>query len=271
MKKFFLLILLMNLSVVLAFENISVPEINSEYGKQIAEESSISSDEFDAIEKKIFNKTFGTDSHKNRLSRLEKEIFGMEQKGNEEERFENLITASDYYSAGYRQNQNITKAKEPQKIDPRDYIVNYNFDDNKYKEEKEIPKYKVSQGAYYTVPDEDEPIKKKSKIVRFFEDIADAITSGVVTGYTLPTDSFGLDPFSTINNLGGTNYIGVPQFPTYYPQRYISPYRYNRGYYPYISRYNHNYPPPPRNNYRHNPYRTGRKNYNTGSGVRIIH
>ena len=34
-----------------------------------------------------------------RLARLEKEIFGMEQKGNEKERFENLLTASDYYSS----------------------------------------------------------------------------------------------------------------------------------------------------------------------------
>lgn len=258
-----------------SFENISVPAQNSGYSTENNEQNTISAEEFDILEKKIFRKTFGNDSAKNRLSRLEKELFGMEQKGNEEERFENLITASDYYQSGYRQAQSRAdaqaQAKKKNEINPRDYIVNYNFDDNDYKEEREIPKYKVRQEPYSSSPVAAEPVRKKSKIIQFFEDIANAVTSGAVTGYTLPIDSFGIDPFG-INNFGGTNYIGVPQFPTYYPQSYVSPYRYNRTHYPYVSGYNRNYPPPPpKYNYNRNPYGVGRNNYNTGSGVRIIH
>ena len=291
MKKIILLILLFNVCTAFAFENISLPfgdsGISDERAVRSSEseklksgngvstqyeyQSNISKEEFSALEKKIFKKTFDSDTSKARLERLEKEIFGMLQKGDEQERFENLITASDYYASGYRPNTDNQNIKP--KINPKDYIVNYNFDDS-----NEDREYSYSKQPDYGDYESVKP-NKKSKFLQFLSDIADALTSGVVTGYTLPIDDFGTDIINGINVLGGGNYIGVPQFPTYYPQRPIRrhnyrphPYYYPNHYYQSPSRYNHTYmPAPPRYNNYYSPYGNGRSNYNTGSKVKIIY
>lgn len=285
MKKHLLfLLLIVNSCFAYSFENVSIPSANSQYSANTTENSVISDEEFNILEKKIFNKTYSNDSAKNRLARLEKEIFGMEQKGSQEERFDNLITASDYYQSGYRQSKSIAEEKsktknntEEYKINPKDYINDYNFG---YESENEIsPKYTMNQSPssyennYYKEP---QKIKKQSAIKQFFSDIVDALTAGVVTGYTLPMDSFDYDPLGTYTNIGGSNFTVVPQFSTYtyIPQvnSYISPYRYNRQRYPYITRNNYYYnPPPPRYNYNRTPYGNGVRNYKSGAGVRIIH
>ena len=291
MKKIILLILLFNVCTAFAFENISLPfgdsGISDERAVRSSEseklksgngvstqyeyQSNISKEEFSALEKKIFKKTFDSDTSKTRLERLEKEIFGMLQKGDEQERFENLITASDYYASGYRPNTGNQYIKP--KINPKDYIVNYNFDDS-----DDMREYSYSEQPDYGDYESVKP-NKKSKFLQFLSDIADALTAGVVTGYTLPIDDFGTDIINGINVLGGGNYIGVPQFPTYYPQRPIRrhnyrphPYYYPNHYYQSPSRYNHTYmPAPPRYNNYYSPYGNGRSNYNTGSKVKIIY
>ena len=262
-----------NSSWVYAFENITLPAQNSEISTPVENESQISKEEFDVLEKKIFKKTFDSDISKNRLERLEKEIFGMVQKGNEEERFENLITASEYYTAGYRQNQSnsIVRTENSQghdiqrKINPKDYIVNYNFDDSD--ENEDIIPYSAVGQPYSSKSIPAEPVKKRSKFMQFLSDVADALSTGVVTGYTVPINDFDIDTINGINTFGDNNYIGLPQSTVHYP-RNIGPY-YRHPYYPYATRSNNRYPSP-RYNYIYNPYGSGRRNYQSGSGVKII-
>ena len=233
------------------------------------QQNTISNEEFNILEMKIFKKTFSHDSAKSRLERLEKEIFGMIQSGSDEDRFENLITASDYYLSGYRQTQSRAETQlqtgKKDKIDPRDYIVNYNFNDNSAHDA--VPEYFNNNDSYdYNVKE-----KKPSKITKFFSDLVDILSSGVVTGYTLPMSGFGYDPFSTVNTIGGSDFSILPQFPIYMPQTstYVKPYNYGRN--PYIRgrrNYNPHYPKP---YYNHNPYGNGNTKYQTGSGVKIIY
>ena len=233
------------------------------------QQNSISNEEFNILEMKIFKKTFSHDSAENRLERLEKEIFGMIQAGSDEDRFENLITASDYYLSGYRQTQSRAEtqlqAEKKNKIDPRDYIVNYNFDDNS--DHAAVPEYFDNKDPYdYNVKE-----KKQSKIIKFFSDLADILSSGVVTGYTLPMSGFGYDPLSTVNTIGGSDFSILPQFPIYMPNTstYQKPYYYGRR--PYIHgrrNYNPHYIKP---YYNHTPYGNGNTKYQTGSGVKIMY
>ncbi len=252
-----------------SFENIVIPDANNNYGQQ----SVISDEEFETLEKLILKKTYKSDSSYNRLSRLEKEIFGMEQKGDEEERYENLLTASEYYKDGYRANENkIQKAEKPQyytyNYSPKDYIQTYETQKEEQPETKYYS-YNNSEEKYY--PQNKTSNQKQSKIKQFLNDVIETFSTGVVTGYTPPLYYNNFDPF------GGTNIISYPQFPTYVR----TPYGYNARYYPYSQRrYNSPYyarnnsynriPPPPRHNYHYNPYGNGVRNYNSNATVKII-
>ena len=266
MKYFYLFLIMYIFSCPsFAFENIVIPEANANYEQQ----SVISNEEFETLEKLILKKTYKSDSSSNRLSRLEKEIFGMEQKGDEEERYENLLTASEYYKDGYRANENnIQKAQEPQyytyNYSPKDYIQTY---ETQKEEQPETRYYSYNNSGERYYPQNNTSNKKPSKIKQFLNDVIETFSTGVVTGYTPPLYYNNFDP------LMGTSIIGYPQFPAYAR----TPYGYSTGYYPYRNRNygysrihpsrNYNYP---RNNYYHNPYGNGIRTYNSGASVKII-
>ena len=261
MKHFLVLIILfIFINGAESFDYVVIP---NQSGYNTPQKSSISNEEFETLEKKIFNKTFKGDSSQKRLSRLEKEIFGMEQRGNEEERYENLLTASDY---NYE-----NKTYERNNDDAPQYYTYENTSKNK---------------AYaYDIPKEDK--QKPSKVKQFFADLAEALTSGVMTGYSTPV-YYDIDPFAP-------NFIGYPSHATSFVNTpvYNHP-SYHHRHYPYspkaTSPYNNYYPPPiapppvipgqypnpniTRRTYPYNnnyyPYGTGNKIYGSGARVRII-
>ena len=242
--------------------------IPNQNGYNTSANSPISNEEFETLEKEIFNKTFKGESSQKRLSRLEKEIFGMEQKGNEEDRYENLIAATDYNSGNKA--YGINKEESPQ------YYSYPNTSKNYYKNEN----YDATKNNK----------QKSSKVKQFFNDLAEALFSGVMTGYTTPV-YYDIDPFAP-NFIGypshASSYINTPVYNYPYHSRHIphssnytSPYS---NYYPppvapppviprqypnsNITRRYGGYPSPYRNNYY--PYGTGNKIYGSGTRVRII-
>ena len=287
MKNFYVIVFLCLFSYsAFAFETVSIPTENSFVEQKAEEKCPISDEEFSELEKIILKKTYSKESPQKRISRLEKEIFGMEQKGNYEDRFDNLLTASDYYKSGYRQGENIAQGQQksnihPQELNSKNYIKNYNFDDiyDDVPEQKYYAQNKP-QNYYYDEDYEAEqkPKQKQSKIKQFFSDLVDVLSAGVVTGYTPSINSYGFDPFDTFTNIGGSNFIGLPQSPSgvYVPRmnnNYYNSYVPRRYYAPPPPRHRYNgYPlPPPRrtyNSYYRNPVP---QTYNSGAGVRILH
>ena len=100
--------------------------------------------------------------------------------------------------------------------------------------------------------------------------IADILSSGIVTGYTVPIDSYDINVPTGINTFSGTNYVGLPQFPAYYPSQNINPYVYNRQNYIYVPRHRYNNYQP-KYNYYNSPYGNGAHNYKSGARVKIIY
>ena len=265
MRIFYLiLIIILSLNQAFAFETVSIPTESSYAAQNEKELCPITDEEFSQIEKIIFKKTYSNDSPQKRISRLEKEIFGMEQKGDYEDRFDNIITAADYYKSGYRKSENTAQTQDnTQTLNSKNYIQNYNFDD-----EKEKTYFSKTQPQKYYNDDGEKVQKKQSKIKQFFSDLADIFSGGVVTGYTPSMQNYGYDPYDAFTTIGGIGGISPSPMGVYIPRynRYNSSY-YQRKYYNYPPRHNYyNPPPPPRRNYY--PSAGG---YNSGAGVRIIH
>lgn len=300
MKKICILFLaLIIVQQACAFEDVVLPQsgYNASIGAQI--NSLIPNEEFCEIEKKVFKKTYQNDNAKNRLARLEKEIFGMEQSGeNYLERFEILLTAAEYYQDGYRLSDNKKNENSFQRVDngnlnSKNYIQNYNFDDDYDNSDYRVPQSdyispkiaQKNQTQYYDDYDIDEEKngKKKSKIKQFFSDLADILTAGVVTGYTLPMNGYdyGLDSFGTYTDFAGSNFVGPPTTTYIGPSRYsnypsyvrvpnmIRPPGYHRNPYSHgyhRPRYSPHYP----NSGYYRPNGIGVRNYGMGAKVRVI-
>ena len=268
---YYILIPLLFSSNVFAFENIIIPNENSSFSQA---QSLISNEDLETLEKQILKKIYKNEPSLKRLSRLEKEIFGMEQNGDIEQRYENLLTAAEYYNSGYRKNENIIQQKNNS---PQYYTYDDTYDDFEYIKSKpnktqyyskDIPEYYESKA---------QP-QKQSKIKQFFNDLAEVLSAGVVTGYTPPVY------YNDFDILGGSSlgypqipqvqtYINIPQ-PNYYSHvhypynKYSNPY-YPRRYYPQSNRtYRYNRVHPNYRNYR--PYGNGTSRYGSGSGVHII-
>lgn len=294
MKELFIFIFIQILFIPpsFAFEDITLPQEGYEASYNAQIEEKISNEAFCDIEKKIFKKTFSSDSASKRMSRLEKELFGMEQKGDIDDRFDNIITASQYYQEGYRAGKSsdyIKNEARPKysydKLDSWNYIQDYDlperYEDYSAKNNYNTPSVntKNTERYYYDDNENNKTSQKGSKIKQFFTNLADILSAGVVTGYTPPlTGNYGIDSFST--NFGGAGYIGLPQFPTfvYTPGRnYYNSYSPSQKYrnLPHSHRQPppHRYIPPPHNNNYTNPhyYGTGVKNYNSGAGIKIIY
>ena len=297
MKNLFLVMMMFLFPMsVQAFEDVILPQQGYGASKSAQIKNVISDEEFSDIEKRILKKTYPNDTSQNRLSRLEKTIFGMEQSGdNYEDRFENLLTAAEYYQDGYRQGESTKKYNEEKKyysadnseLNSKNYIQNYNFKPE-YEQAPTTAKTASSypkdypQEEYYQVPSEnyqnyDTNKKKPSKIKQFFTDLADILVGGAVTGYTMPMNSYGISPYDAIMDLGGSSYISPPAY--YSPRIINSPSYYNS----YVPR--RNYIPAPRYNYYGRPsmgsryypststYRpagVGSRTYGSGMGVHII-
>lgn len=274
MKYFYLVaVLFIFSSQVYSFENINIP---LEQSSNTQSQYYLSNEDFEFLEKKIFKKTYKTDSSKNRLARLEKELFGMEQTGDVEERYENVLTASEYYEDTIkRKESSYQKENEPKyytyEYSPKDYPQNTknNNQNNLYDNNKDY--YSYSQPKP----------QKPSKVKQFLSDIVETFAAGAATGITPPIY------YSDLDSLGGSSFYGFPQitqFPSYVnipnPRYYYPPVSRasyspaNRNYY-----YPRHFPPPPpsgnryyprRNNYSYNPYGTGTGTYNSGTRVRII-
>ena len=276
MKNFYcIFIILFFSSNAFAFENIVIPNENSSYSQA---QTIINNEDLEPLEKQILKKSYTNERPLKRLSRLEKEVFGMEQTGDIEDRYENLLTAAEYYKSGYRQGESLTEEKEtPQYYTYKNGNKNYDYVDSKTNKQKSYAEDYEPQ--YYT---DNSSNKKPSKVKQFFNDLADVLSSGIVTGYTPPVYYSNFDP------LDGTSFSSYPQIPpvTSYintPRPYYNPYtRYNRPYYnsyvrPYYKQNNYYNPPPPpsRHNYRQSsPYYrypgNGASNYGSGTRVRII-
>ena len=268
MKKFYIIFVIFVLcSNVFGFENVVVP--NSQ-GTFHSSQNAISNGEIETLEKQILKKVFNADSPLKRISRLEKEVFGMEQKGDIQERYENLLTASDYYKDGYRTNNKISEESKPQ-------YYTYDYSPKNYNQTN-LPENSIKQNFNnydfdYYIPQKTSQ-QKQSKVKQFFTDLAEALSAGVVTGYTTPV-YYDIDPFAP-------NFIGYPQTPNYVntPQTtrihsYHNPYiprtttysvPYNNFYMP-PSTYN-NYYAPRRTYYR--PYGPSSTTYGSGTRVKII-
>ena len=139
MKIFYLfLIILLSFNLSYAFETISIPNENALGTQSFNQTCPIADEEISDLEKIIFNKIYSNDNPQKRISRLEKEVFGMEQKGDYEYRFDSLLTVSDYYKSGYRQGENLAQIQQNKyafsdyKLNSKNYIQNYNFNDNFY-------------------------------------------------------------------------------------------------------------------------------------------
>lgn len=232
MKQFILLILILfSFNDVFAYESVFVPEIKDKSLSQ--SNSAISSDEYEELEKKIFKKTFKNENSLKRLARLEKEIFGMEQKGNEKERFENLLTASDYYSSS---NLNYKQAED---ITPQYYT--YEDSTKNYRQEDFAKSY-----------NDENPPQKVSKIKQFMNNVAETFSDGYVTGYTPPVNYGYYNPIVYSNS---SYPIVNRRYNSYVRPYYKSPQymRHNNYHYP---KYNHNFPT--------------RRIYNNRMGVKVI-
>ena len=187
-------------SKAIAFENVFIPNENSSYTQF---QNLISNEELESLENQILKKNFKNDPPLKRLARLEKEIFGMEQNGDIENRFENLLTASEYYKSGYRQGQNT-----PQNDNDVQYYTykapsnNYN---NSITDESYKNKYYPKNEKIPTEYSSSQKDNKQSKIKQFFEDLAEILSAGVVTGYTPPVYNNSFDI------LGSDIITGYPQ------------------------------------------------------------
>ena len=272
MKNFYcIFIILLFSSNVFAFENIVVPNENSSYSQA---QMLINNEDLEPLEKQILKKTYKNDAPLKRLSRLEKEVFGMEQNGDVEERYENLLTAAEYYKAGYRQGESLSEEKET----PQYYTYqnnNKNYDYSNPKPQKQQYYTEDYEPQYYA---DNSQNKKPSKIKQFFSDLADVLSSGVVTGYTPPVyyDSFDplvsypqIPPITSYVNIPRTNYSYYRPYNRYRPySSYYKPYYNKNRYYPLP-------PPPPKHSYRKSsPYYrhpgSGASNYGAGTRVRVI-
>ena len=226
-----LFLILFSFEIAFAYESVVVPEIKE---KNIFQGNNvIPSEEYDVLEKKVFKRTFKNESSLNRLARLEKEIFGMEQKGDEEERFENLLTASDYYSSD-NSNYGMSDDSIPQYYTYKNSIKNYKQDD------------------FAKSYNDENPPQKVSKIKQFMNNVAETFSDGYVTGYTPPVNYGYYNPIVYSNS---SYPIINRRYNSYVRPYYKSPQymRHNSYYYP---KYNHNFP-------------SGRI-YNNRMGVKII-
>ena len=268
MRKYILVLIILVFAVLqaCAFEDITLPQegYDASYNAQIQEK--ISNEEFSDLEKKVFKKTFPNDSAQKRMIRLEKELLGMEQNGNIEDRFDNLITASQYYQEGYRAGEKSNYKTENNKVNTYDkldswnYIQTYDLPES-YEDYSAKNNYQPEQKYYYEDYNGEKARTqpKPSAIKQFFSNLASILSAGAVTGYTLPmTGSYGLSPIDTYTNFIGPSYIGMPQFPNYVysPSNRIP----NRYYSPHI---------PP----RHRPVvpQNSARSYGSGAGVRLIY
>ncbi len=285
MKKLVLfLILSVFSSSVMAFEDVILPQdgYNASMSARIKEV--VSDEEFNELEKKVFKKIYSNDTAQKRLGRLEKEVLGMEQGGDIQDRLDNLYTAMQYYQEGYRVGENSTPKNNAQYSE----ITQPTLNSWNYIQEYDLPKdyeplkdydnqnnysFKTAQKQKYITEDylnRENINKKESKIKRFFNSLVDILSLGVVTGYTpsVGVGGFGTpDMFDSYSVFGGSNIIGLPQRPGYVRMpRYMSSPNY---YSSYPKRYISPPPIPPSSRYNpHHPYTRGSGVRTYGSGAR---
>lgn len=154
--------------------------------------NALSSANLSKIERKVFNRNFVGDTIYNRLSRLERRVFGAVQRGENDIRLKRLITATKSYTNNYANNYNDIlpfnggySPKNWQKKYKRFYDKNYKAAQNGINSNYSNP---------YNMYAPFQPYKRTG--LREFLKI---FTGGIVTGYTPPATT----DVGNIQNYGG--------------------------------------------------------------------
>jgi len=141
--------------------------------------SSLNSGTLSKIERKVFGRTFIGDDRVNRLTRLEREVFGAIQKGKGPVRLARLKTATQNYTNKYATQYNLANKR----FYPG-YNYNYNYYNNPYNMYTPYRPY------------------KRTGLKQFFR----ALTGTSLTGFSPPPSSFDVNTQSGYNSPYGNPY-----------------------------------------------------------------
>lgn len=202
--------------------------------------NALSSAHLSKIERKVFNRNFVGDTIYNRLSRLERRVFGAAQRGDSDNRLKRLAVATKSYTNNYAENYAMENGYGND-YSPKNWQKKYNQFYNKKDSKQNAITSNYSDPYNMYAPFQP---YKRTGLKEFFK----IFTGGIVTGYTPPATT----TVGNVQNYGNNGYngaYGTPNNIYYDPNANINTYGYNHFGPNNYQTYQRNYQNPYQNQY----------------------